>query len=141
MPIVVKTLPLTKILSHIFLAILVLNISVVFPRTAWMCQCDKDLKRASGCCNCPTCVDKRDGLLSYCHSSGHKAKETNKTVVLKMAGCLCGPGFTVLNLPVNNPFIPIKRADYFSHPPEYYFKTEIPLPLLEEPATSIDRPG
>jgi len=135
-----KTLPLTKILSHIFLAILVLNISVIFPRTEWMCQCDKDLKRAS-CCNCSKCVEKRDGLLSYCHFDDHRTTEENKTVVMKTAGSLCGPGLTVLNLPVNNPFIPIKRVHYFSQPPEYSFKTEISIPLLEEPVASIDRPG
>ena len=128
--IVVKTLPLTKILSHVFLAILILNISVIFPKTEWMCHCDKDLKKASNCCNCPKCVDKRDGLLAYCHFSDLRDKEENKTVVLKSAGCLCGPGLTVLNLPVNNPFIPIKRADYFLHLPEYSFIFMIGPPSL-----------
>ena len=136
-----KKLPLTKILSHVFLGVLILNISVSFIRTQRMCQSDKDLKWASVCCNCLNCVGKRDGLRSSCCFSDRKAKEENKTVVLKMAGCLCGADRTVLDLPVNHPYIPIKRADDFSHPCEYSLKIESPFPLLEEPVAPIDRPG
>lgn len=134
-----KTLPLAKIISHVFLAVLVLNISVVLPRTTWMCQCDQDLKAVSACCNCPQCVEKRDGLLSYCGFSNLKDKE--EAPILKMAGCQCGPGLTVLNLPVNNPFLPIEGADYSLHLPEYSFITEINVPPLEQSVIPDDRPG
>ena len=137
-----KTRPLTKILLHIFLAVLILHISVFFSRTEWMCQCDKGLKKTSICCNCPKCPNKKDELLTSCCSSDLKVKEENKTVVLKMAGCLCGSSNTVLNLPSsNNTFIPSEHADYFSHLREYSFKTEIIISLLEEPIAPIDHPG
>lgn len=138
---ILKKHPVIKILSHVFLAVLVLNISVVLPRTEWMCDCAKHPERMSCCCNCPKCVAKRGGLLSYCHLSAFKDREKSETVVLKRAGCLCGLGRTVLNLPDNTPFITIQHADYFSHFPVYDLKTDTSIPVLDDIVLLPDHPG
>ncbi|MFH2045850.1 MAG: hypothetical protein ABIK92_11975 [Pseudomonadota bacterium] len=96
--------------ATLFLTVLVIHMSLVIPRTEWLCRCgDEILHSDSCCCNCPKCVEKRDGLLSYCNGPEQKHKETRQRQFLENMGCSCGLGQVVLNLPGDSPFLPLDQ--------------------------------
>lgn len=130
-----------KILSHLLLAILVLNISVMIPSTQWRCDCDTRPEKISCSCNCPKCVDERGGLLSYCHFSGAGNGGEGKDIFLKKEGCPCGLGHTVLNLPSHTPFITARDTHLFSFFSAYPFRVGSPILLLDDVVSSLDHPG
>ena len=135
-----KKHPHIKILSHILISILVLNFSLIIPKTERLCTCGKDPERISCCCNCPNCVQKRGGLLSYCQSAS-RDKDKSKEFVLKKGGCQCGLSDTVLNLPGSTPFILKSQTDYLPPPPVYPFKIENPVLVINDVVTLPDHPG
>jgi len=92
-----------------------IHLSLVIPQTEWLCRCGDEIPHtASCCCNCPKCVEKRDGLLSFCNISGSTGKKEGQGHFLESMGCACGIGRTVLHLPADSPYLPI---DLVAAPP------------------------
>ena len=93
-----------RLSAHLFFAIVVLHVSTTIPRTEWFCDCDEKPEEVSCCCNCPECVKKRDGLLSFCRISAFRDQERKEGASLRSERCSCGYGNTVLHLPCHSPF-------------------------------------
>jgi len=131
-----------KLLSHLFLLVLTLNISLIVPRTEWECDCDEHPERMTCCCNCPKCIVRRGGLLSYCHV--HNSSEDHISPdypVYKTDGCMCGLGHTVFNSTTDNPFLIGGNFPEFPFLPAYWIRYEDPFLILKEYIPPHDHPG
>jgi len=134
--------PTKRFFSYFFLAVLVLNFSLVIPRTEWGCDCDKHPERMTCSCNCPKCVANRGGFLSYYNLSGSRADDESKgMILLKRADCKCGLGQTVLHLPNDVPFLTVQRPDRFPLFPAYLFKIDNLVLELDDFVFPHDKPG
>gem|GEM_PF-5280945 len=116
-----------RIFARLFLTVLVIQMSLVIPQTEWLCRCGDDLPHtAACCCNCPKCVEERDGLLSYCNISAPKNEESRQGPFLESMGCSCGIGRVNLNIPGDSPFLPLGDSigifmlQRYADPPQIY---------------------
>jgi hypothetical protein len=97
--------------ASLFLAVLAIQMSLVIPHTEWMCRCGDEVPHtAACCCNCPKCVENRNGLLSYCSLSGAESKANRQGQFLENSKCPCGLGRMALNLPGDSPYLPLGEA-------------------------------
>lgn len=132
-----------RLLSHLFLLVLTLNISLIIPRTEWECDCNEHPERITCYCNCPKCIARRGGLLSYCHLKNNFEDHISPDYpVYKTDGCMCSLGHTVFHSPGDYPFL-LSNEDFpkFPFPPAYWIKYESPLLILEDYIPPHDHPG
>lgn len=62
--------------AYLLLPFLVFHLGFITPIVEWVCLCPTDEPEFSCCCNCPKCVDRRGGFLSYCNLHPHSVGET-----------------------------------------------------------------
>ncbi len=132
----------TKLFSVFFLAVLLLSVNTVGFSNQWKCECDKHGELMSCCCNCPKCVDKRGGLLSYsqlCNNPYSSAE--NETPLLKPASCSCGSGHDVSSLPIEVQFLTAQPADHFIVAPICFLEIEDWILELDDFPAVLDPPG
>lgn len=103
---------ISKFLSAFFLAILVLNLSMVSVYTRGDCQCRGHGKSVSSCCNCPGCVEGRGGLLSHCQiKTRTQPNHKDQTPLLRSFMCTCGWETVLFNLPLTTPFLVAQQPE------------------------------
>ena len=132
----------TKLFFVFFLAVLLLSVNTVSFSNQWKCECDKHGELMSCCCNCPKCVDKRGGLLSYsqpCNNPYPSAEDENP--LLKPASCTCGSGHVVSHLPIVVQFLTTQPSDHFIVVPICFFEIEDWILELDDFPADVDRPG
>ena len=131
-----------KHFSPLFLAILVLHISMVTISSGWDCDCDRHRERMTGCCNCPKCVDERGGLLSYCRLRNNPyPNDKDKDPSLRSSKCVCGLGNVVFYHPDEVYFLTVQHSDHFPFPPLYFVKIEPQILDLDDFILPHDNPG
>ncbi len=80
---------LRKKLSTFLLIFIIININLVIPRVKHICYCPDNAPESYRCmCNCPKCVAKRGGFVSFC-SQQEREKQKPGIHVLS-SGCCCG---------------------------------------------------
>ena len=132
----------TKLFSVLFLAVLLLSVNTVSFSNQWKCECDKHGELMSCCCNCPKCVDKRGGFLSYSKlgSNSYPSAE-NENPLLKPAFCSCGSVHDISSLPIEVQFLTAQPSDHFSVVLLCYFEIEDYMLELDDFPADLDRPG
>jgi len=133
----------TKVFKSFFLIFIAFHLGSVTFSQEWHCECDRYPERMNYCCNCPKCVDKRGGMLSYCHIQDHSsvAGEEGKNPLLETAKCACGSGWAIFTLPNDVPFIVPSPADLTSVSLSGTVKIVMYLMDLDDVVLSLDRPG
>lgn len=131
-----------KLFSVLFLAILLLSVNTVSFCNQWKCECDKHGELMSCCCNCPKCVDKRGGFLSYSKlRNNSKPSAAKENLLLNPARCTCGSGHDVSSLPIEVQFLTSRPPDHFSVVLLCFFEIEDWISEPDDFHADFDRPG
>jgi len=132
----------TRVFKSFLLIFLAFHLGSATFNQEWICECDKNPERMTCCCNCPKCVDKRGGLLSYCHVQNRsKTGEGDKNPAFTSPTCVCGSGKAIFTLPNNIPFLaqsPPKLSSLFGTGTVIMMEG---VPNLEDIVLSLDPPG
>lgn len=134
----------SKSISILVLAILTFHVATAtIGGSKWTCDCYTHGQEISSCCNCPRCLNERDGLYSYCSVQNEtRPDEANDgKFSLKALRCTCGSQDPVLNAKSQLPFIPHAGPACFELPFLGTVKTAGIPPALDDIDLSILVPG
>lgn len=112
---------IVKILSGIFFTVLILQASIVIPRTDRECRCGELYPHTAQCtCQCPKCVKVTtepsccSRAAPMCHSSESSRENCQPTTGSNAPSlknfCGCGSRGTEFNVPGDSPFLPHETA-------------------------------
>jgi hypothetical protein len=131
-----------KFISLYLVALLTAHFSTITYALRWVCECDGHRGEVICCCNCPKCVDEREGLYSYCHSTRNPRSDEKKNgLVLASPNCLCGSGKAIYHGSDEAPYLQPAPIICFADMSLTPSKPADPSLQLEEWIHLLDRPG